>query len=254
MRNRFSKTFQSLTRLLGLTAFVLAAWHATAAADVRIAVIDSGARAHVDAAISFTGYAGNQDPLNHGTEIAGLIRQANPGATIYMLQVCENRDGRFKPSKPAILQAIRWAVENDIDVVNMSLVVQYSKEIDEAVTEAAVKHGIVFVAAAGNKNLSNHFATDSDGFVRRRTKAVAPAFPSSNPHVISVGGLDENGQIASYSDKLCDIYDNGKILGQEGSSFAAARITGKVARVLARSPQAAKSALLMALQNNIALR
>jgi minor extracellular protease Epr len=241
--------------LLGLTAFLLAgAWQATAVAEVRIAVIDSGARGHVDAAISFTSYAGDSDPLNHGTEIAKLIRQENPDAVIYMLQVCENRDGRFKPSKAAVLQAIRWAVENQIDVVNMSLVVKYSKEIDAAVTEAAVKHGIIFVAAAGNKGLSSHFSADSDGFIRKQSKAVAPAFPSSNSNVISVGGLDERGQIASYSHKLCDIYDNGKILGQEGSSFACARVTAKVARILARSPQATKSALLMTLQNNIAMK
>ena len=161
-----------------------------------------------------------------------------------MLQVCEKVDGSFKPSRDAILRAIQWVIANNIDVVNMSLVTKYSSNIDEAVTDAAVNHGIVFVAAAGNRGLNNHFAVDSDGFVRRSKGKSAPAFPSSNPYVISVGGLDSSGQIAHYSDKSADLYADGKILGQEGSSFASARIAGQIAGILQGQPRLPKDVLL----------
>ena len=55
---------------IGFAAILIAGiFCSEASAGVRIAVIDSGARGYVDAAISFTSYSGYQDPLNHGTEI-----------------------------------------------------------------------------------------------------------------------------------------------------------------------------------------
>ena len=218
----------------GLIVAAICCLPTEAESAVRIAVLDSGATAHVDRALSFTSYAGSEDPLNHGTHIAGLIREKNPGALIYMLQVCENEAGRLKPSKDAIVRAIDWAVKNDIDVVNMSLVTKYSQAVDRAITRAATEHGIIFVAAAGNKSLSSHFTANANGFITKRKKAVRPAFPASNPHVIAVGAVDHGGKVAKYSHELCDVYTNGEILGQEGSSFSAARITGKISRILGR--------------------
>ena len=97
------------------------------AKDIHIAIIDSGATGYVDFGKSFTSFPANSDPLNHGTYIAKLIRSANPHAQITMLQVCTKERGQLKPSRSAILKAIQWAVDNDIDVVNMSLVVKYDQ-------------------------------------------------------------------------------------------------------------------------------
>ncbi len=213
------------------------------ASDVKVAILDSGAMGYVDSAVSFTSLSANQDPLRHGTEIAKLIRQGNPSLKIYMLQVCEEINGEFKPSRDAILEAIRWSVENGIHIVNMSLVIPYDKEIENAIS-AATSHGVLFVAAAGNKTLASHFAADSHGYVYKTKKLVKPAFPASNKNVIAVGGLDQNDKLAGYSDKTCDVYASGKILGQEGSSFACARITARAAQILSHHPAFTKEALL----------
>ena len=240
MNTQIKKIEKSIFVLLLALGFSSGAY-----ADViKVAVIDSGATAYVDSARSFTGLAANRDLLNHGTEIAKLIRQGNPDIQIHMLQVCEKTDGIYKPSPEAILKAIQWSIENKMDVVNLSLVTKYNREIENLINEAATSHGVVFVAAAGNRSIASHFAADQDGFIRKVSKSVKPAFPASSENVISVGAVDEEGQIASYSDKQCDLYANGQIMGQEGTSFACARITAQVVSFLQNQPHSHKELIV----------
>lgn len=230
--------------VVGAVGFILLAWSLAFGGEVKVAILDSGTKESVDGAVSFTAYPATQDPLNHGTQVTKLIRQGYPQAKIYMLQVCDKINGSLKPSREAILSAIKWCIENNINIVNMSLVTNYDKEIEKAITNASTSHGVLFIAAAGNKDIASHFAADSHGFICKVAKIVKPAFPASNSLVIAVGGLDGQGRLAEYSDKTCDTYENGKILGQEGSSFACARVTGKIAQLFANNPQLTKTSAL----------
>lgn len=234
------------TKLLGLALGIVAFSVGLVFADtIKVAVFDSGATAYVDAGVSFTSIPANKDPLNHGTEIARLVRQGNPDAEIHMVQVCEKVKDSFEPSREAILKGIRWAVDNNINIVNLSLVMKYDPAIEKAITEASTSHGVLFFAAAGNKTIASRFAADQSGYICKVTKAVKPGFPASSPHVVSVGALDEGGQIASYSDKDCDMYENGKILGQEGTSFACARATSEAVGILSNHPAAGSKEVLL---------
>ena len=242
---KMKKYFKKIGILIvGALGFILLAWSLAFGGEVRVAILDSGSKVGADGAVSFTSYPATVDPLNHGTQVAKLIRQGYPQAKIYMLQVCDKIDGTLKPSRDAILAAIKWSIENDIDIVNMSLVTNYDETIEQAITNASTSHGVLFIAAAGNKNIASHFAADSHGYICKVAKLVKPAFPASNPFVIAVGGLDGQGRLAEYSDKTCDTYENGKILGQEGSSFACARVTGKAAEFLAHNSHATKAAVV----------
>ena len=240
MQNFIQKKYITMMWILAIiltfTGFVFAD-------EIHVAIIDSGARGYADEGVSFTSYSAVKDPLDHGTQIAKLIRQGNPTVRIHMLQVCDKIDGVLKPSRNAILQAVKWCIENKMDIVNMSLVINYDREIEELINNAATSHGILFIAAAGNRTINSHFAADQDGFMHRASK-LSSTFPAFNPHVIAVGGLNERGKIAGYSNKICDIYEKGKILGQEGSSFACARITSRVARILSVYPLSTKEEIL----------
>ena len=223
--------------------FVVGALSTASAEGVKIAVIDSGATGYVDEAVSFTSYAGNEDPLHHGTVVSKLIREQAPYSKIYMLQVCESGAGHLQPSTEAVKRAIVWAMENRMNIVNMSLVIQYNVDVDDLITKASEDYGIIFVGAEGSKTLMNHFAFDDSGFVTKN-KIDALAFPSANKNVISVGGLDESGQLAYYSGRNSDIYEYGKVFGQEGSSFACARVSGKLAHIINRQGSYSKEKLL----------
>ena len=213
--------------------------------EVKIAIIDSGATAYVDRAISFTSIPANSDPLHHGTVVSELIRQGAPDATLYMLQVCEKIDGNFKPSNKAVKEAIEWAIVHQVNVVNMSLVIDYDTDIDNLITKASTQNGILFVAAAGNDSMKSRFAMSPEGFVTKSSTESIASFPASNPHVISVGGINRDGKLASYSNKGNDIYADGKVAGEEGSSFSCARISGKVAEIL-KSYQVSNKNLILA--------
>jgi len=218
--------------VLILVAIFVIICNCSYAGEVKIAVIDSGAKKHVDYAKSFTSYEANKDPLRHGTKIAKLIRKGSPSAKIHMLQVCENVDGVLKPSRQAVLEAINWSVANNMDIVNMSLVTNFDKDIEQAIKDAATEHGILFIAASGNKKISSYFASDENGFMRKNTEVVKPAFPSSSPYVVSVGAYSSGNSIASYSSKFADISANGRYGKKKGTSFACARITAKAANVV----------------------
>lgn len=244
MKNKITMT------IIMILALSLAAEGAAWAERMKIAIIDSGAKDHVDQVLSFTSIPGDHDPLNHGTYVAQLIRQGYPQAHLIMLQVCEKRQGRYLPSREAIFQAIQWCIKNNIQLVNMSLVTRYDSQIEKIITNASTSHGLVFVAAAGNKTIASRFASDGRGFIRRKQSLTKPAFPASSQHVISVGAVDMFGEITDYSDQTCDLYDDGKIIGQEGTSFASARITAKVASLLKTQGQLSPQHIIQKLQKS----
>src|SRR5262249_51940035 len=70
-----------------------------------------------------------------------------PPANLYAVRVfgCNG-------STDVVADALEWAVENDMDVVNMSLGSDFGSGVDadSLATDAAVKAGVVVVAAAGN--------------------------------------------------------------------------------------------------------
>ena len=102
-------------------------------AGVRIAVIDSGVHAahdHIDEArllpgvsISpdgsmLSGETATRDQLGHGTAVTAAIQEKAPRAEIAPVQVF--RDG-LRTSAAAIMTAIRWSVEQEVNLINLSL-------------------------------------------------------------------------------------------------------------------------------------
>ena len=58
------------------------------------------------------------DCAGHGTACAGIIRKKAPNAMLYSVRIFDESliaDGR------ALVAAIRWCIENEMDVVNLSL-------------------------------------------------------------------------------------------------------------------------------------
>jgi minor extracellular serine protease Vpr len=93
------------------------------------------------------------DTNGHGTEVAGIIaangslKGIAPSAKILAYRVSDTGEG---VSSDLIIKAIRQAVADGANVINISLGVNRTNErIDEAINYA-VKNGIVVVTAAGN--------------------------------------------------------------------------------------------------------
>lgn len=137
-----------------------------AGSDIIVAVIDTGINYNHPDLYGFGGdgkvVGGHNfvsphlppvDRNGHGTQVAGIIaangdlRGVAPGVKLLSYKVSENGEG-VQPD--LIVQAIRMAVQDGADIINISLGVNKTNErIDTAVTDA-VRQGVLVVAAAGN--------------------------------------------------------------------------------------------------------
>ncbi len=112
----------------------------------------------------------------HGPRDAAGIKGLAPDAKILPLRV--NVDGELQfGSTKGVAQAIRYAVDHDASVINLSLASPNSApDLEESVRYAQQK-GAVVVAGAGNDGVGK------------------PNYPASLPGVISVGAVDSSGRI-----------------------------------------------------------
>jgi len=94
---------------------------------VRIGILDSGvhvAHPHVGGiaggiSIGPHGLASDYDDrLGHGTAVAGLIHHVNPQAELVAVKIF---DSKLATSLPTVIRAIDWCLEQEIDVINLSL-------------------------------------------------------------------------------------------------------------------------------------
>ena len=121
---------------------------------------------------------GTRDYLGHGTFIASMLIRLVPDAVIVPLRCFD--DGTASPA--LLAQAIYDAVDVfDCNVIHMSWGVPNEDEVLHEAIRYAYDRGVLLIASAGN-----------DGNDRLW-------FPAVWPEVVSVGALDENGELASFS-------------------------------------------------------
>ena len=83
----------------------------------------------------------------HGTNVAGIIRQVAPAATILPIRVLQP-DGRGYTSD--LVLAIEHAVQSGADIINLSLGSSDRSEAVSQVIARAAEQGVFIVTAAGN--------------------------------------------------------------------------------------------------------
>jgi serine protease AprX len=132
---------------------------------------DHGHGTHVSSTIAGTGAASN-----------GKYKGVAPEASIIGVKVL-GKDG--SGSTTNIIKGIEWAVKNGADVISMSLGSStHSQSSDDAI-DNAIKAGVVCVIAAGNSG----------------SGAKTIACPGDDVNAITVGAVDRNDAIASFSSR-----------------------------------------------------
>ena len=136
-----------------------------------------------------------KDRNGHGTHVAGIIAaQSNnftgqgvaPNVNLYSLKVMDSGEGEEAYAYTSdIIRAIEWSIQNNMDIINLSLGSTRPDPAFEAVLRSAYQKGILIVAASGNK--------------KPGTKDV-PNYPAAyKASVISVGAIDDQLKRADFS-------------------------------------------------------
>lgn len=256
------------------------AWNhgSTGSSNVMVAVLDTGIKKglyELDANILWELGRDIVDQDNdpseawdsHGTYVASIIGAVpdngqgiagiNRNVSIVPIRILHSTDNDGAWGKTSeLIEGLEYAIyDAGVDIINLSVAINVSGYSDvQAVSEIldqAEDEGVLVIAAAGNESASK------------------PTFPARYSTVVSVGAVGPTLQPASYSNQGVDIYapggdyyvypvcvENG-ILAQgvygidrvQGTSIAAAHVTGVAALILAEHPGLSPAAVRSRLMN-----
>ena len=196
--------------------------------SIIVAVLDTGIDKDnqdldemVVAEVNFTDSPTSDDLYGHGTHMAGTIVAIAPECRLMNVKVADDM-GRCEPS--VVAKGIIWAVDHGAKVINLSLSMVASQNMEEAVNYAWSR-GAILIAAAGNKGGSE------------------PSYPAYYDNCLAVAGTNKNNSLAllsSYGDWV-DVAAPGFNIYSElpenqygyktGTSAAGAHVSGVAALV-----------------------
>lgn len=224
------------------------AWNNSTGTNVKIAVLDTGiSNSHPDLTVSgginLVGKSKNNkwnDDNGHGTHVAGIIAARNnsigvvgvaPDAELYAVKVLDAYGSGYISD---VIEGIDWAVQNNMNVVSMSLgTAAYSQALNDT-TANAYKAGVILVAAAGNSGDGN-LSTDD------------VLYPAKFDSVIAVSAIDYNNiapvwsadgteiELAAPGVGIYSTWLNGGYVNASGTSMAAPFVSGVAALVKSKN-------------------
>ncbi len=222
---------------------------------VRVAVIDSGIHAkhpHVrgvagGVAIEPDGSetGDHVDRLGHGTAVAAAIREKAPGTELFAVKVFGDR---LVTRCGTLVRAIDWAAAHGARLVNLSLGTTnpaHEGPLREAVARAGERGGLV--VSARESDGARWLPGSIPGVVGVRLDWSCPR------HSVRVAAGDRGGPafLASGFPRPIPGVPPARNLG--GISFAVANVTGVLARLLEREPNARDPAAVFELARRYAL-
>ena len=218
------------------------AWGGSTGRGVKVAVVDSGIHGrhpaiagrvagHVAISVGPDGAVLDEAPhddLNgHGTACAGIIRSFAPDCELYSVRVLgEDLSG----SGAALTAALRWAIDNGIQICNLSLGTTRAElyaPLHELADEAYFR-GMALVTSANNLPVRSFPAAFASAISVTAIQSPDPYCFLYNPRPpIELGAPGIGVRVA---------WPKRRWIYESGNSFAAPHITGIVTQILGKHP------------------
>ncbi|WP_343760955.1 S8 family serine peptidase [Deinococcus depolymerans] len=191
----------------------------------------------------------NDGAYGHGTNVAGIVLQLAPRATIMPLRVL-NPDG--SGSITDVAQAINWAVDHGAQVINLSLGSVKKTGVIKHMIEYASGRGVIVVASSGNTG--DHQITYPARYSQEKG--------SLGELLLSVGSVnhaDQKSDFSTYGKELELVAPGEEVYGPvpgnlmsywSGTSMAAPMVSGALALGLAQDASGKAALRVQSLQQN----
>ncbi|WP_458413395.1 S8 family serine peptidase [Schinkia sp. CFF1] len=200
--------------------------------SVKIAVIDSGINTFhshisnvsggISISVSEDGYLHYspdfQDYLGHGTAVAAAILEEIPDCELYAIRIFERQ---LKTYPTVLCAGLEWAIDQNVDIINLSLAFQTCHDELKRLCSLAKKSGISIVSAYDEKQ-----------------NLLYPGRFEESVFAVSAGTINENEflYIGKNRYEACGKPRELKLTKDMsnlfGHSFAAARFSGFLAKQL----------------------
>jgi thermitase len=186
-----------------------------------------------------------EDELGHGTHVAGIVAGEGvamdpgivPECRIMAVRVLATLQAGDRKQGAGIVDninpAIKWAVDNGAQVINMSLGIRHTGGglPHEDVIRYALGHGVCVVAASGNDGTDTKY------------------YPGALPGVVAVGAVGDDGRVASFTSygaqitvvapgvNILSSFARGRYALASGTSQASPCVAGAVALLVSLARQ-----------------
>ncbi len=246
---------------------------------VKVAVIDSGIASHPELTIAggvstlgdLTGEEAEahseslyNDDNGHGTHVAGIIAANNNNSGVVgiapdvQLYAVKAMDSMGVGTLADILDGIQWSIDNQMDIINMSLGLDsHSLSLETAINKAH-DAGILMVAASGN-------SSERDGIDENNQMVqthIAPvSYPAAYENVIAVSAVKADKEISDFASVgpevdvtapgvgIMSTFINNQFASSNGTSQAAPHVTGLLALLKEQYPTATPAELRAKLES-----
>lgn len=241
---------------------------------IKIAIIDTGVdKEHPDLSIKDgacfnTGVKDGcensfQDDNGHGTHVAGIIGAYNrempyfgvvPEATIYAIKAM---DAEGKGISSDIVKSIEWAIEKEVDIINLSLSTENDSTLLRLAIEKAYDQGILVVAAAGNKG-NRSGSGESVEYPAKYDTVIGVASVNDRHRRSHFSATGKEVEIAAPGERIYSTFpltldEDGNPNGyayHSGTSMAAPYVTGILALYKQQNPNLSHKEIRELLQKN----
>lgn len=217
-------------------------WKETKGRGIKVGIIDTGIDLNhkdleIKKFINFTNEDKNEicDEAGHGTHVAGIVGARMNGFGVVGvapecdIYIAKAFDGQGRGEKKNVVKSMKWMIENQVDIINMSYSSTEGDIEEEKMVQLCIENNIFMVAAAGNRG-------------ERRV-----SYPGRYDGVVAVSSVDINkikSDFSSYGNEIdlaaagVDIlstYKNNSYAVLSGTSMAAPLISGAAALIQSKA-------------------